>query len=127
MIKGTGIDIVSIKRIEKAFQRYGMRFLEKIYTNNEISYCLAKTPPFERLAGRFAAKESVLKALGYGWSSGITFKSVEILSGNMSEPVVILHNTALNIADDFLSGTIHISITHDNEIAAAIAVIEKSD
>jgi holo-[acyl-carrier protein] synthase len=78
MIVGTGIDIAEVPRIEASIQRFGDRFLRRIFTEAEIRYCESKANRVERYAARFAAKEAAMKAIGTGWNHGVTWRDVEV-------------------------------------------------
>ena len=78
MIVGTGIDIAEVPRIAASIERFGRRFLERVFTPDEIRYCESKANKAERYAGRFAAKEAAMKAIGTGWSRGVTWQDVEV-------------------------------------------------
>ncbi len=80
MILGSGIDIVAIARIERMFERYGERFLRRLLTPAEQAAALRLANPIPRLAGRFAAKEAVMKALGTGWGAGVNFTQIEVVN-----------------------------------------------
>jgi len=115
-----GVDIVDLERIERAYGRYGRKFLERFLTPPEIDLCLAK-PSAASIAGRFAAKEAVVKALGTGISGGVFWKSFEVLNDSRGRPYV----TVLD-SDCFPSGCIvKISIAHDRHSAVATAIIEE--
>lgn len=124
MIIGIGTDIVSIRRIEKAVERFGERFLNKVFTEGETSYCNGKKEKAHYLAGRFAAKEAVLKALGTGISNGIWFKDVEVARVQGKRPEIILHGKGKDMAGSLGVKCIHISISHDGGMALAFAVVE---
>ncbi|MBU2541349.1 MAG: holo-ACP synthase [Candidatus Omnitrophica bacterium] len=113
MIIGTGIDIIEVERIEKAIERGGDNFLKRIFTVREIGYAKSKKLSSMHLAGRFAAKEAVLK----GFSRGqFNFKDIEILNDDVGRPFCRLSRDGFNIA---------ISISHTENYAVASAVIEK--
>ena len=76
MVLGVGIDIIEIQRIIKSVERYGDRFLDKVYTTIELEYCLSKFNKFQHLAARFAAKEAVYKAVTSGWEQGISWQDI---------------------------------------------------
>jgi holo-[acyl-carrier protein] synthase len=78
MIVGTGIDIAEVDRIAHSIERFGWRFVERIFTPGEIRYCESKANKAERYAGRFAAKEAGMKAIGTGWNRGVTWRDVEV-------------------------------------------------
>lgn len=117
-----GVDLVSVNRIIRSVARYGDRFLDRIFTPGEKSLCSGDAC---RLAGRFAAKEAVSKALGTGlWQSGVVFHDIEILRCQSGEPTVTLHGAARKHFD-FLGGiACHVSISHEKEMACAFCVIE---
>ena len=94
MIVGTGIDIAEVDRIAASIERFGRRFLERVFTADEIRYCESKANKAERHAGRFAAKEAAMKAIGTGWSRGITWQDVEVTRVPGGRPTVTFHRKA---------------------------------
>ena len=112
-----GVDIIEIARIRSLYDRYGESFLRRILTVAEMGQCLAKPDPVASLAGRFAAKEAVSKALGTGISGGLSWHSVEVLNNENGRPLVTLHG--------FPGFRVSISISHDRHSAVAMAVIER--
>src|SRR3989337_674450 len=115
----TGIDIVSIERVRKACRRPGV--LERLFTENELACAFLRRDPFKRLAGRFAAKEAFLKALGTGLSSGIRWKDVEVVKDPFGRPVV----KAAFVAEKILGKRIpHASIAYAKDYAIATIKIE---
>ena len=127
MIAGIGVDIVDIARIQALLDRYGERFLARVYTGAEVEYALRGANKAERLAGRFAVKEAVMKALGTGKSQGILWRDVETLRGRFGKPEVHLHGQAVRCAKLLRqSGTVHVSITHDGGKAVAFVILEKA-
>jgi holo-[acyl-carrier protein] synthase len=108
MIKGVGIDIVKIKRIEEMAKNYGEKFLERVYSQEELAYSMSFKKPFERLAGKFAAKEAIMKASG----TKIPLNKIEILNSKSGKPYTNINN-------------IKISISHEQEYAIAIAIYEE--
>lgn len=124
MIIGIGTDIVSIPRINKACQRFGEKFINKIFTDEEANICKCKKDAAPHLAARFAAKEAVLKALGTGVSKGIGFKDVEVARMQGSKPEIVLYGKGKEMAEFLGVKNIHISISHDADRALAFAVIE---
>ncbi|MFD3155718.1 holo-ACP synthase [Haloimpatiens sp. FM7330] len=125
MIWGVGIDIVEIKRIGSAVNK-SKNFLEKILNEQEIQYLAKRNLRCEYIAGRFAAKEAVAKALGTGFR-GFNFKDIIIENTNLGKPVVILKNKAKDIASKKGKYNIHLSISHSNDNAIAYAVWEVYD
>ncbi len=124
MIAGIGIDIVDIGRIEALLSRYGNRFTERVFTEAEASYAQQSVKRAERLAGRFAVKEAVLKAFGTGKSQGIRWRDVETVRGPMGRPKVILYGNAINFMNKLNADTIHVTIAHDGGKAVAFVIIE---
>ena len=121
---GVGTDIVEIRRIGAALDRHGERFREKAFTPAETAYCLSRAEPPAHFAGRFAAKEAVLKALGCGFGRGASLTDVEIVSGDRA-PVVTLSGGAARIAK--AAGAVMpvlVSISHSREAAIAFAVVQ---
>jgi holo-[acyl-carrier protein] synthase len=114
-----GVDIVDLDRIEKAYGRYGRKFLERIMTGEEIALCLNKPSPIASIAGRFAAKEAVVKALGTGITAAVHWKSFEVLNDPAGKPFVRSSLPAL-----LPEGcSIKISIAHDRHSAVATALL----
>ena len=124
MIIGIGIDIVVIPRIKTANERWGRRFLDRIFTENELTYCLNHKFPHNHFAGRFASKEAVMKAFGTGLSRGITWKDVEVVRNSDGKPEIVLHGKLRQFADSKSVKKIHISIAHDGGNAIAQVVLE---
>lgn len=117
-----GVDITACLRIERIWQEHGEHFLQRIYTPAEREYCLSCKTPAERLAGRFAAKEAVMKALGTGWRGGMRWTDVETLADPLGRPLVTLHGQTAELAAALGIGTILISISHTPEYAIASAL-----
>ena len=126
MIAGIGVDIVDIARIQALLDRYGERFLRRVYTEAETAYAMGGANAAERLAGRFAVKEAVMKALGTGKSLGILWRDVETVRGPSGKPVVRLWGQAVKWAKMRGGGPVHASITHDGGKAVAFVILEKA-
>ena len=126
MIVGIGVDIVEIARIQAMLERYGERFLRRVYTEAESTYAMGGANRAERLAGRFAVKEAAMKALGTGKSQGILWRDVETLRGRFGKPEVHLHGQAVKWAKWRSGGAVHVSITHDGGKAVAFVILEKA-
>ncbi len=116
----TGIDIIEIKRIKKVYEKFGEKFLKRVFTDREVFYAFARRDPFPHLAGRFAAKEAVMKALGTGFGKGVYFKNIEILREKGGAPYVLLHGKTAEI---FKNKKFSISITHDGKYAIAFCIM----
>lgn len=123
-VRGIGIDLVEIDRIAAALERHGDRFVRRFCREGEVRAIANPTALAQHVAGLFAAKEAVLKALGTGWADGLTLRQVEIIRSRRGEPGARLHEAAHQRAFELGVGTIHVSITHDHGVAAAIAVAE---
>ena len=98
MILGTGVDLAEVHRIRQSVERFGDRFVHRIYTDREIAYVERKANRFERYAARFAAKEAGMKALGTGWRRGIQWKDFEVVNLPSGRPTLLLHGEAEAIA-----------------------------
>ncbi|SFG00291.1 holo-[acyl-carrier-protein] synthase [Desulfotomaculum arcticum] len=117
---GVGTDIIEIARVQKAAaNKQNSRFINRVFTENEISFCTARRNPWPSFAARFSAKEAVFKALGTGLTN---WQEVEILNGGDKPPVVVLSGTAEQIARSLGIGKILVSVSHDKERAVAFAV-----
>jgi len=119
-----GVDMVDCKRLGEAIRRHGDRFLHRIYTPAELSYCMGRKREMEHLAGRFAAKEAVLKVLGTGLVGGMKWTEIEVRNEPSGQPRVTLTGEVLDVARGQGIGEVLISISHidTHAIASAIAV-----
>jgi len=125
MLIGHGIDLCGVGRIRRMIADHGDRFLARTYTEAEVAYARRRKKGFEEtLAGRFAAKEAVMKALGTGWRDGVEFAGIEILNEPSGKPYVVLHGTTAQKADELGVTAWHITITHSEDLAIASAVAE---
>ena len=124
MIVGTGIDLVEIERIQQSMDRFGKRFLDRIYTPAEQAYCLSKRQAAESFAARFAAKEAGAKALGTGISYGVTWLEIEVVREPSGRPSLRFHGRAAQIAARIGFARAALSITHTAELATASVVLE---
>ena len=126
MIIGIGVDIIEIERVRQAIQN-NKNFLSKLFTKKEIDYFISRNMNSEVIAGNFAAKEAVSKALGTG-IRGFSFKDIEILRNELGKPEVILHSSAKSIGNKLIGNNnslrIHLSISHNNSSAIAYSVLE---
>lgn len=120
-VVGVGIDIVEVHRIRDATERWGDRFLARVFTAGEIRYCLGEGRKYGSLAGRFAVKEAVFKALGTGWGSGVTWKDIEVVKSPGGRPEVTLSGAALRIAG---GARLLVSMSHTRDHAVAIAMMQ---
>ncbi|HUV67782.1 MAG TPA: holo-ACP synthase [Sedimentisphaerales bacterium] len=117
-----GIDLVDCPRIEQMVQRHGQRFLNRVFTDTERAYAKANRNEIEKLAGRFAAKEAVLKLMGTGWRGKIAWTDIEVINNAVGQPEVTLSGEVKIIADGLGITHISISITHTANFAIASAV-----
>ena len=124
MIIGIGTDIIEVDRINRLVGKYGQRFIDKVFTPHEQEVCLGAANQGQRLAARFAAKESVMKALGTGWAQGVRFKDIEIPSSEKQRPQVQLQGAAAERARKLGGTTWHLSLTHIDCFAVAFVVLE---
>lgn len=113
-----------IDRLEAAHARRGDRLLERLFTAGERAYCEAKKERFQSYAGRFAVKEAVMKVLGTGWARGVRWVDIEVVRKPGRAPEVVLHGRSAEIARERGIARIHVTITHDAGLAAAVAVAE---
>jgi len=124
MIVGTGIDIAEVPRIRQAIERFGQRFLNRIYTEGEIRYCESKANRVERYAARFAAKEAAMKALGTGWNHGVRWRDCEVARQPGQRPTIVFHGKAGEFAAKLGAKNIALSLSHTEEQAIAQVIIE---
>jgi holo-[acyl-carrier protein] synthase len=121
---GIGLDLAQIARFEAAYGRRGDRMLERLFTTCERAYCDRKKERMSSYCGRFAVKEAVMKVLGTGWARGVRWRDIEVVRKPGSAPECVLHGVASEIARRKGIARIHVTITHDAGIAAAVAVAE---
>ena len=119
----TGVDIIEIPRIKQVLDRYGQRFLKRVFTPDEIDYCRGRAP---NLAGRFAAKEAAMKALGTG-VRGVSWKDIEVVRAESGAPSVTLHGRAEERAVRLRLIDISVSISHSREYAVAFVVAQHEE
>jgi holo-[acyl-carrier protein] synthase len=124
MIVGTGIDIAEVDRIANSIQRFGRRFLERVFTPDEILYCESKANKVERYAARFAAKEAAMKAIGTGWNYGVAWRDVEVRRAPRGRPTIEFHNKAGEFFRRIGAARAHLSITHTKDSAMAQVILE---
>lgn len=122
MIIGIGTDIVEIERIRRMIERHGDQFVRRCFTALEIEYASRHRDSAVRYAGRWAAKEAVVKVLGTGFIQGITFHDVEVVSLHTGKPTVRLSGQAGSIAEGLAITEIKLTISHSREYATATAI-----
>lgn len=123
VVIGIGVDIVEVRRIARALQN-GERLKQRVFTPAEVEYCSGHKNRHQHFAGRFAAKEAALKALGTGWQGGIRWKDVEVKAGESGRPVLSLYGKARERFEDSGARRAHVTITHAQEYAVAMVVLE---
>ena len=124
MIVGLGVDITEVARIQSAIETSGERFLRRIYTPAERAYCEQFKNKYERFAGRFAAKEAAMKALGTGWRRGVRWIDFEVVREAGGRPTISLHGEAAKIAQQAGVQRVSLSITHTATQALAQVIFE---
>jgi holo-[acyl-carrier protein] synthase len=124
MILGIGTDLAEVPRIRRSIERYGERFLRRIYTEHERRYAESKANAAERFAARFAAKEAGMKAIGTGWNFGVTWKDFEVANEPSGRPTLRLSGVALELANRRGIRVISVSLTHTADVAFAVVILE---
>jgi holo-[acyl-carrier protein] synthase len=124
MIIGLGIDIAEPARVRAAAERYGWRFLERVFTEKEIAYCERKRNKWERYAARFAAKEAAFKALGIGWRRGVRWQEVEVTNLASGQPTLAFSGRAQEFARRLGVRNVSLSLTHTEQHAFAQVILE---
>lgn len=124
MIIGSGIDLVEISRIQHSMERYGQRFLNRVFTAAEQAYCMRRRNAAESLAARFAAKEAGAKALGTGISRGVNWQELEVGREPGGRPTLSFHGRAAEIARRLGVAHTALSLTHTADLAMASVVLE---
>lgn len=124
MILGVGTDIAEVARIRQSVERFGHRFVHRIYTDGERSYAGSKANSAERFAARFAAKEAGMKAIGTGWNFGVTWKDFEVINEPSGRPALRLNGVARAVAERLGVKRTSLSLTHTSELAFAVVILE---
>jgi len=119
-----GIDIAEVDRVKAAIERHGEKFLKRVYTEREREYCERFKNKYERYAGRFAAKEATMKALGTGWSRGVRWVDVEVVRQSGGRPTISLKGEAAKVASALGVERVALSITHTSAQAFAQVIFE---
>lgn len=122
MIVGLGTDIVEIERIGRMIERHGDVFVQRIFTADEIEYCRQRKHCAEPFAGRWAAKEAVMKVLGTGFVQGVSFQDLEVVSEPSGRPRIVLRGGAERLAKQLGIREVLITISHCHEYATAMAI-----
>ncbi len=124
MILGLGLDVVSIDRISRSLSDGAERFEERVFTPAERQVCASRHDRLQALAARFAAKEACLKALGTGWTGGLSFQQVEVLGSEGGQPELRLSGRAAERAQTLGVRRVHVTLSHEHNVAAAVVILE---
>jgi holo-[acyl-carrier protein] synthase len=127
MIYGIGVDLVNVNRIERVIRRWGERFVNRVFTSDEIEFCSTRTSSHHAFALRFAAKEAFSKALGLGMRKGIQWRDIEVFNYAEGKPGLKLHGKSLQICRKEGVRGIHLSLSDEGENGVAMVVLEKKD
>jgi len=123
-VRGIGIDVVKVERIQESLERFGQRMEARLFTAGELEYCRQHRDPLPHLAARFAAKEAASKALGSGMSGGVGFKQIEVLQPGGRVPKLLFHGAALELFQSLGCTASHLTLAHDAGVAVACVVLE---
>jgi holo-[acyl-carrier protein] synthase len=124
MILGIGIDIIEVARIKASHEKFGERLLKRILRAEEIAYCFSHREPAPFLAARFAAKEAISKAFGTGIGAQLGWQDMEVRRRESGEPYVVLHDAGQALFAARNAQALHLSLSHTNVYASAVAVLE---
>ena len=122
MIIGLGTDIIEVPRIGEMIERHGELFLQRVFTEQEIRYCQQRKAALQHYAGRWAAKEAVMKTLGTGFTKGVGWTDIEVVSQNSGKPIIVLGGTTAEVAKQQGIDEILITISHCRAYATATAI-----
>jgi holo-[acyl-carrier protein] synthase len=123
-ILGTGVDLERVERLQAAIERHGQRFLDRVFTADEIAFVEGKKNRYERYAARFAAKEAAMKALGTGWAHGIRWVDIEVFHEPGGRPGVRFYGRAAEFAAQMGCQAVHVSLSHTSDNAIAQVILE---
>jgi holo-[acyl-carrier protein] synthase len=124
MVLGLGTDLIEIERVQQSLDRFGKRFMQKVFTEGEIAYCQRKKHAAESFAARFAAKEAAAKALGTGISRGISWQEIEVRRQPGERPTLHLSGRAAERAAAMGVRHLQLSLTHSRDVAMAVVIAE---
>jgi holo-[acyl-carrier protein] synthase len=122
MIRSVGVDLVEVDRVQRAVERWGDRFLRRVYTEAEVAYCFHRGEKYRSLAARFAAKEAAMKALGTGWKRGVRWVDIEVVRRPGAAPEIVLHGQSRTLGR---GGRFLVSLSHTHAHAIAVVVVEE--
>src|SRR5438477_3745156 len=125
-VLGIGVDLVECARIQRSIDRFGDRFLHRVFTDGEIEYSMSMKYPARHLAARFAAKEAVSKAFGTGIGKAMGWKDIDVRRKESGEPYVVLEGGAKKLAEERKVSKVSISLSHTEHHAMAVIVVESA-
>jgi len=120
-VQGIGIDVVDVKRMKKVLEKQGKPFLDKVFTDMEVTYCKTRKKPYIHFAARFAAKEAVAKAMRTGWSGAFHWRDIEVVNDQSGAPHILLSR---EVAKALEKCTVHLSLSHTDNTVVALVVLE---
>ena len=126
MIIGLGTDIVENDRIADIYHKYGKKFLNRIFSEDEIHYALLHEDPVPYLAARFAVKEAAVKSLNLKGAGGINWKDIEVSGKVFGKKQLLFHNEAKRLAAQYGVNKMHVSLSHNRNISLAVVILEKT-
>jgi holo-[acyl-carrier protein] synthase len=126
MIIGIGIDLVEVDRLRRSVERFGDKFLKRLFIDNEINYCQTKSNSYQHFAVRFAAKEALLKAIGTGLSDGITWHQIEIINDKLGKPSILTQGTCHEILQKLDAKNPKLSLSHTRHHGIAVVILEQN-
>ena len=124
MIVGSGVDLAEVGRIRRSIERFGERFLDRVFTPAERAYVERKKNRFERYAARFAAKEAAMKAIGTGWTNGVRWRDFEVANLPSGKPTLRLSGAAAARAEKLGVKSVSLSLSHTESLAIAEVILE---
>jgi holo-[acyl-carrier protein] synthase len=122
-VLGVGVDLIEVSRIADMLERHGERFLKRVYTEQELKYCMGMKYPQKHLAARFAAKEAVSKCFGTGIGSELSWKSISVINGANGEPNICFDEKGTKLLSQKGGEAVLISLSHTESMAVAFAVL----
>ena len=124
MIVGVGVDVVETRRIQRALERFGDRFLERVFCPSEIDACFKKRNPVPGLSARFAAKEAFSKALGTGFRNGIRLIDICVEQDQLGAPSIFVNGVAREFLKKLEVSRVHVSLSHERSYAVSVVILE---
>jgi len=120
-IKGIGVDVVDVQRMKDVLEKQGRVFLEKVFSDMEVTYCKTRKKPYIHFAARFAAKEAVAKAMRTGWSGAFHWRDIEVVNDQLGAPHILLSRDVAKALDACI---VHLSLSHTDNTVVALVVLE---